>query len=64
MSLAHAAIGQCVFTNWMADSSLSIPAVISLGNHPGASAFTRTPLRAHWQASSRDRLMTAPLLAL
>ena len=28
-------------------SSLSMPAVISLGNQPGHSAFTRMPLRAH-----------------
>ena len=55
------AIGQCVFTNWMAPSSVSIPAVISLGNQPGASAFTRTPLRAHWQAISRDRLIDGAL---
>ena len=35
-------------------------AVISLGNQPGAIAFTRTPLRAHCAASSRVRFTTAP----
>ena len=44
-------------------SSPSMPAVISDGNHPGHSALTRTPLRANCSASSRVRLIIAPLLA-
>src|SRR5438067_5028503 len=53
-------MGHVRCTNAIDDSSTTISAVISLGNQPGASAFTRTPLRAHCAASSRVRLTTAP----
>ena len=51
-----------VMKRWL-PSSISIPAVISLGNHPGHSALTRTPFRAHCSASSFVSVTTAPLLA-
>ncbi len=53
-------IGDIWRMNAWLPSSVSIPAVISLGNHPGHSAFTRMPLRAHCRASSRVRFTTAP----
>ena len=57
-------MGELAWMNRWLPSSVSIPAVISDGNHPGHSAFTRTPLRAHCSASSRVRLRTAPLEAV
>ena len=45
-------------------SSSHMSLVISLGNQPGAMAFTRTPLRAHCTASSRVRFTTAPFDAV
>jgi hypothetical protein len=39
------------------------PAVISLGNHPGAMALTRTPRLPQLDARWRVRLTTAPLEA-
>ena len=56
-------IGVFVAMNRCAPSSVSIPAVISDGNHPGHRALTRTPLRANCSASSRVMLTIAPLLA-
>ena len=39
------------------------PSVISVSNHPGTTALTRTPRRPHCPASSRVVPMTADLLA-
>ena len=47
-------------TQFRPPSGVSMPEVISDGNQPGQRAFTRTPLRAHWSASSRVRFNTAP----
>jgi amidase len=56
-------IGVLVAMKRWLPSSVSMPAVISDGNQPGQSAFTRMPLRAHCSASSRVMFTTAPLLA-
>jgi hypothetical protein len=57
------AIGQLRPTHVIDPSSANISAVNSLANQPGASAFTRTPLRAHCTASSRLKLTAAPFEA-
>ncbi len=56
-------IGDIVRMKRSLASSSFIAAVISLGNQPGHSEFTRMPRRAHCRASSRLRLTTAPFEA-
>jgi hypothetical protein len=56
-------IGAIFFAHSRNGGMENAPAVISLGNQPGASAFTRTPRSAQLAARFRVKLMTAALVA-
>src|SRR5258705_12900652 len=50
-------------SHFIAASLQNISVFISVGKKPGARQLTRTPLFAHWTASARVRLDTAPFEA-
>src|SRR5882757_10114806 len=50
-------------SHFIAASLWNISVFISVGKNPGARQFTRTPPFAHWTASARVRLDTAPFEA-